>query len=107
MSIDTRSNQLPYKNEGVYTVDSSSPIVWVNDLEVEITWVSNSDETITFVSTGYVLSMQDGSLDDGEAPEGKEMISEEGKYVGMTASSEDVICTISSMMLRYLYRESW
>ncbi len=107
VSIDTRSNQLPYKNEGVYTVDSSSPIVWVNDLEEEITWVSNSDEIITFVATGYVLSMQDGSLDDGEAPEGKEMISEEGKYVGMTASSEDVICTISSMMLRYLYRESW
>jgi hypothetical protein len=91
-TVDMVSNQAPFLQTNTYTVPLGAPIQWVNVSGVVIPWLNNVGATIPWVNGGsYLMQMQDA--------EGF------GKYLGMTLTSSDVTGSLSSVILRYIYRE--
>lgn len=93
-NIDRLFNQPPYFVTQSYDVTVGPNLTWINDAGEVALWMNDSGDIVDWIGsvTGYLMNMQDGS--------------NFGKYLGVTMTSEDVIGTISSVMLRYIYREN-
>lgn len=78
-------------------INSAQQVVeWINNAGSTVQWQNNSNAIVQWATgpgSSYTLDMQDGSA--------------YGKYVGITMTSSDVFGTISSEMLRFIYREEW
>ncbi len=71
-------------------------VQWINNSGVIVGWQNNALQTVQWVrgpGSSYIMNLEDGDAF--------------GKYIGVTLSSSDVSGTISSVMLRYFWREMW
>lgn len=103
VTTEARSNIAPYTYTETFDVDVSTDVTWVNNSGNTVTWQNNLLATVEWAGGGYFLNMQDTSI-DGDTDSGGTVF---GNYLGMTLSSSDIKGSISSMMLRYVFREQW
>lgn len=103
VSLDSLSNRPPFTASEDYTVTPLNVVEWINDSGDVVDWINDAGSLVQWAGTGYIMVMQDL----GEGGGDQDIVSVQGKYVGMTLASTDVTGTISSLMLKYEYRESW
>lgn len=93
VSLDTLNNSVPYADTEEYDVPFDVSTGWVNNSNSLVQWINNASAVVAWGNVGYVMVLQNG--------EGF------GKYVGMTLTSSDTIGTLTSMALRYIFRDEW
>lgn len=93
LTIDTLSNEPPFTDSQSYDVALNGFVNWINDAEEIVTWENNALDVVEWSGSGYVMNLQDGS--------------EFGKYIGLSMSSDDVVGTVNSMALKYVWRQQW
>lgn len=93
VSLDMIQKEPPYVQSEQFDVPLSNIIPWLNNANNPIPWLNSVGAVIPWITSGYILDMQDESAF--------------GKYVGVTATSSDVQGVITSIMLRYIFREQW
>lgn len=98
MTLDSLSNQQPNTDTQLFTVPVSGFVDWINDNGDTVTWQNDSLIAVQWLGSAYILNMQDTSIDGGALF---------GKYVGMTLQGSNVDGTISSMLMRYIWRDTW
>lgn len=91
-NIDRLFNQPPYVDTQSYNVPVGATLIWINDAGTTVPWTNNAGFTVEWSGPGYLMNMQDGS--------------QFGKYLGVTMSASDVIATLSSVIMRFIYREN-
>jgi hypothetical protein len=92
-TIDAVVQDPPFRQSESYDVDLENVVEWVNALGNVVQWSNGVGAVVAWTGGGYVLNMQDGS--------------NFGKYLGITMSSNSVTGTVSSMALRFIFREDW
>jgi hypothetical protein len=92
-TIDSKSNNHTTIESQSYDVDVFGYVQWANNSSQIVDWINNANNITLWSGSVEMLLMQDGS--------------NMGKYVGVTMESSTVRGSISSIMLRYIYRESW
>lgn len=98
VTLDVLNNQPPYVDTQEFDIAVSGFATWINDALATVTWQNNALDVVAWTADSYIMHLQDTSIDGGTIF---------GKYIGMTMSSEDVSGSISSMLQRYIWRETW
>lgn len=98
MTLDVLNNETPYADTSSFPIAVSGFATWENNAHATVTWQNNSLAVVDWTAATYIMQMQDTSINGGTIF---------GKYLGMTMSSSDVSGSVSSMLLRYVWRETW
>lgn len=98
MTLDVLNNQTPYVDSSEFPISVSGFATWENNAHATVTWQNNSLAVVEWSTPTYLMQMQDTSINGGTIF---------GKYLGMTMTASDVSGSISSMIMRYVWRETW
>lgn len=98
LTLDVLNNQPPYSDTQAFDIAVSGFATWINNSLATVTWENNALDVVAWTSPTYLMVMQDTSIDGGTIF---------GKYIGMTVTSSEVSGSISSLLQRYIWRETW
>lgn len=98
LTLDILQNQTPYSDTQEFDISLSGFATWENNALQLVTWENNALDPVEWTAASYIMHLQDTSINGGTIF---------GKYLGATMSSSDINGSISSILMRYVWRETW